>query len=130
MSRWFVRPGLLAAGLSLLLAGDLPLGGAEAPRAAAGEEGDVVPVLVAYYTLTQVRQFGSQKCVNARICAGRGGGVCPYTRPEPGGLEATAGQHGTDRHQQVARRPGGGNDTRSAWQRIARRDVKSTSVVF
>jgi len=80
--------------------------------------------------LAQVRQFGSQKCVNARICAGRGGGVCPYTRPEPGGLEATAGQHGTDRHQQVARRPGGGNDTRSAWQRIARRDVKSTSVVF
>jgi len=52
MSRWFVRPGLLAAGLSLLLAGDLPLGGAEAPRAAAGEEGDVVPVLVAYYTLS------------------------------------------------------------------------------
>ena len=33
--------------------------------------------------------------------------VCPYTRPEPGGLGATAGQHGTDRHQQVARWPGG-----------------------
>ncbi len=57
--------------------------------------------------LAQVRQFGSQKCVNARICAGHGGGVCPYTRPEPGGLGATAGQHGTDRHQQVARWPGG-----------------------
>ena len=53
MSCWIVRAGTWAVVFSLLgAAGNLPVGLAESPAASCGEAEDMVPVLVAYFSLT------------------------------------------------------------------------------
>ena len=84
------------------------------------------PVSASHKSLTQVRQFAVRNASKSGICVGCAVGVCPYTGPEPGGLGATAGQHGPDRHRAgrtMAGRLDGRKDTRSARPRIARRDI-------
>jgi hypothetical protein len=72
-------------------------------------------MLAAGLLLAQVRQFDRRKCVGARTSAGAGGGVCPYTRTEPGAFDQGLDNVERTCIEQVAR-------SRSDWTDESMRD--------